>query len=319
MPSSTSTFSGVAIATWAVATPGTPWTVRLTCSSRTESAYAPGSGGDVGVHAAVVPSWPRRWSASRAPASRPRPEEWPTLVRAARAGGWRRCPARRRTPRTRGSPRRAARSRAASPRASWCGRGRARTSASTASVATPAARCTASQPQSTSSPNGVRPSPRPSRELTRSGRRGSEVAGRAEQVRRDPRDRGVDDPADRGPGGRRGAAPRRGPRRPQWPTGPDRWRRSAARRAPRWRWTRARPGSGRRGRGRARAGRGGRPGAARRRGRRAGHGPGPVPRRARRTGQRRSRFPTLVGSATVCRCEVVPTIPRNEEPRVDNG
>ncbi len=42
MPSSTSTFSGVAIATWAVATPGTPWTVRLTCSSRTESAYAPG-------------------------------------------------------------------------------------------------------------------------------------------------------------------------------------------------------------------------------------------------------------------------------------
>ena len=37
------------------------------------------------VHAAVVPSWPRRWSASRAPASRPRPEVWPTLVRAVRA------------------------------------------------------------------------------------------------------------------------------------------------------------------------------------------------------------------------------------------
>ena len=35
---STSTFSGVAIATWAAATPGSPATVRLTWSSVTESA-----------------------------------------------------------------------------------------------------------------------------------------------------------------------------------------------------------------------------------------------------------------------------------------
>ena len=40
--SSTSRLSGVAIATCAVATPSTPCTARLTCSSVTESAYAPG-------------------------------------------------------------------------------------------------------------------------------------------------------------------------------------------------------------------------------------------------------------------------------------
>ncbi len=38
---STSTLSAVAIATCAAATPSTPWTVRLTWSSVTESAYAP--------------------------------------------------------------------------------------------------------------------------------------------------------------------------------------------------------------------------------------------------------------------------------------
>ncbi len=42
IPASTSRFSSVAIATWAAATPGRPWTVRLTCSSVTESANAPG-------------------------------------------------------------------------------------------------------------------------------------------------------------------------------------------------------------------------------------------------------------------------------------
>ncbi len=41
MPVSTSTLSGVAIATWAATTPGRPCTVRLTWSSVTESAYAP--------------------------------------------------------------------------------------------------------------------------------------------------------------------------------------------------------------------------------------------------------------------------------------
>ena len=41
MPSSTSRLSPVAIATCAATTPGAAWTARLTCSSVTESAYAP--------------------------------------------------------------------------------------------------------------------------------------------------------------------------------------------------------------------------------------------------------------------------------------
>ena len=86
----------------------------------------------------------------------------------------RRCRARAATRRTRAAPRRAARSRAGSRTAAWCGRVRRARPRRPRVSATPAARWSASQPASTSSPSGVRPSPRPSRSAAvgrRSGRR----------------------------------------------------------------------------------------------------------------------------------------------------
>ncbi len=70
---STSTLSAVAIATWAAATPSTPWTVRLTWSSVTESAYAPlrSSTCVVPVHAATL-SKSARARAAHPPAARDR-------------------------------------------------------------------------------------------------------------------------------------------------------------------------------------------------------------------------------------------------------
>ena len=68
----------------------------------------------------------------------------------------------------------------------WSCGARARTAASTSGVATPAARCTASQPHSTSSPYGVSPSPRPTSSAASIG----PGAARARQ----PRDRYVDQP-----------------------------------------------------------------------------------------------------------------------------
>ena len=81
----------------------------------------------------------------------------------------------------------------------WCGAACARTAASTSGVGTPAARCMASQPQSTSSPSGVRPSPRPTRRAGRWGLTGSSASRhRAWRGRRGPR--------------RRAGGPRRRPR-----------------------------------------------------------------------------------------------------------
>ena len=68
IPASTSRFSSVAIATWAAATPGRPWTVRLTWSSVTESANAPGRSSTwVVMRPAPIPR----------PASSPAPEVCP--------------------------------------------------------------------------------------------------------------------------------------------------------------------------------------------------------------------------------------------------
>ncbi len=80
---STSTLSGVAMATWAAATPGASCTVRLTWSRVTESAYAPLRSStwvfvDVVMRRGLLQlsSWSR---ASRAPARSPAPEVAPTL------------------------------------------------------------------------------------------------------------------------------------------------------------------------------------------------------------------------------------------------
>ena len=119
---------------------------------------------DVGRHAATLSQ--SLDGARRAPSSRPRPEVWPTRARAAARDSSPRCRAPPARPRTPGSPRRASRSRAASRRAAWwCGPAPGRPRRPRA-CRSPAARCAASQPHSTSSPYGVSPSPRPTRAAT---------------------------------------------------------------------------------------------------------------------------------------------------------
>ena len=182
--SSTSTLSGVAIATWAASTPVDALHGAAHLQQRHRVGVRAGPQLDV---ACVMRRLMRRLRSC----GRARSEREPGAVQQPGAGGVadrgegrgarrarRGCRARRGTPRTRAAPRRAARSRAASPTAAWCGRRRARTAASTAAVATPAARCTASQPHSTSSPSGVSPSPRPTSRATASGR-GRPAARRA--------------------------------------------------------------------------------------------------------------------------------------------
>ena len=189
--------------------------------------------------------WPRRWSARRAPAGAAAPEVCPIRPSAAGAARSAGCPSAATYAANSGSPRRAWRSRAASRTASWCGRGRRGPPRRQPGGRTPAARCIASHPQSTSS--AVRGSGR------RRGRAGIlDTNGRLSgfrastgrpsvRGRRGPRCRA--DPAgsvsgvpvetqhpvlDRG-GRTRGQRSRgRG-----WP--------AAARRAPRWRWTRHAP------------------------------------------------------------------------------
>ena len=173
---STSTLSGVAIATWAAATPSMPCTVRLTWSSVTESAYAPRRSSTCRCSGLVMR--PLCQVPVVAPSSRPRPDEWPTVASdAARAS-------------SSGVPR-AATNAANSGITSPCSaqsssvaessvvRSRcARTCSSTSGVAMPAARCRASQPHSTSSPYGVSPSPRPTSAATSTGSGGPDTASR---------------------------------------------------------------------------------------------------------------------------------------------
>ena len=148
---STATLSSVAIATCAAATPGVCATWRLTWRSATESAYAPGRS-STWVLMRPSPRCPGRGGrppAGRDPTTHRPPSGPPPRPRLS-------GPARRRT---RAAPRRAARSRAAWPRAAW----------SCAPLPGPRRRawaarrrtCVASQPQATSSPYGVSPSPRP--------------------------------------------------------------------------------------------------------------------------------------------------------------
>ena len=176
---STSTFSGVAIATCAATTPSIRWTSRLTCSRVTESAYAPlrsstcllirgpcGKRSEVehfrGVNFMLhVPSLVRWASARRAPASSAEPEVCPIRLSEAARSASRGVPSAATYAANSGitSPWTAhssnvADSRVVRPRA-------ARTFASSSGVATPAARWIASQPQSTSSASGVRPGPSP--------------------------------------------------------------------------------------------------------------------------------------------------------------
>ena len=165
--SSTSMFRPVAIATWAASTPSRSCTARLTWSRVTESAYAPGRSSTCRNPSPLMRAHRPTRTARLPPSGRPRAARSRSSARR-RAGPSRLRPvrafrARRRTPRTAAAPRRAARSRAALRTARWCRCIRMRTASSTTGVGTPAARCMASQPQSTSSPRGVRPSPAPTR------------------------------------------------------------------------------------------------------------------------------------------------------------
>ena len=171
-PSSTSTLSGVAIATCAAATPGVSCTVRLTWSRVTESAYAPGRSSTWVVMRRRAPA------VSRARASARAGEQAGAGGRADRGAGRppgrarRACRARaaRRANSGSTSPCSAQSSRVAESRVVRCEARRGRRRRRRASP-TPAARWVASQPQSTSSPSGVRPSPRPtSRTDARPGR-----------------------------------------------------------------------------------------------------------------------------------------------------
>ena len=163
MPASTSTLSGVAIATWAASTPSMAATSRLTWRSATESAYAPERSSTCDFVGGLMRHSPSRGSRGRA--ARPTTARRRTCARSPSGPGRRRprpaCRGRRRTPRTPAAPRRAGRSRAGWPRAGWSGREWPRTAAVTSSVRRSVATSTASQPQRTSSPRGVRPPPLP--------------------------------------------------------------------------------------------------------------------------------------------------------------
>ena len=218
-------------------------------------------------------------SARRAPCSSPAPEVWPIAASAAARAGSSGVPSAARYAANSGStsPCSAQSSRVADSRVVRRERG-ADGGVDGRAWRTPAARCTASQPQSTSSPCGVSPSPRPTSRATASGpsgpgprrRRRSRPPvpagraaepvpedGRAVEPRRAastirPTRSGVlvevEDPAAdvRGPGGQ--AAQVGGGR-------------SAARTAPRRPAADARRGTSRRGRGRPRAARGARTGS----------------------------------------------------------
>ena len=171
-PVITSRLSGVAIATWAVDDARHGLDVAADLQQRHRVGVRRAQLDVVlrgGAHAAS-----RSWSrASGPPSVEPGAGGGADGVEGAgRRRARRRCRARAPRRRTGGAPRRAGRSRAASRRAGWSGRGRRATTASTSGVATRAARCIASQPASTSSPSGVSPSPRPSRRAARSRRRG---------------------------------------------------------------------------------------------------------------------------------------------------
>ena len=185
--SSTSTLSGVAIATWAASTPSMALRRRGSPGgASTESAYAPerSSTCDCSSRAAHAAFSDRERSRGRAgrPTSSPAPDVCPIGEQGRGGGGLgRACRGRRRTPRTPAAPRRAGRSRAGSPTAGWSGRGCADRGVDVVGQAVRSRRCTASQPQSTSSPSGVRPPPLPTpRSSTQRPDRleGSEVAGR---------------------------------------------------------------------------------------------------------------------------------------------
>ena len=156
----------------------------------------------------------RRASGRRAAARRRRCA--PTAAGPRRAAGSSAVPSAASHARTRAAPRRAARSRAASRTAGWCGAARRAHGARRPSgVATPAARCSASQPQSTSSPSGVRPVA-PAEQAVGGGRRST--GARASRGRDEPGHRGrgggltVTEPAVPGPVARDGgrARPRSG-------------------------------------------------------------------------------------------------------------
>ena len=172
----------------------------------------------------MPPPSPDRARARRAPSSRPRPDVCPTRASAAARGSSSSVPS---------AASQAANSGITSPciaqsssvaDSSVVVGARARTVASTSGVATPAARCTASQPHSTSSPYGVSPSPRPDQRRRRRSRPASPSAPAAAPSRP--------------PGGRPRTAlaevqhAAHAPRR--CATSGSRPARSAARTAPRW-------------------------------------------------------------------------------------
>ena len=162
---STSTLSGVAIATWAAATPGVSCTVRLTWSRVTESAYAPGRSSTWVRHAARTPS------VSQVVEGEPRAGQQPGAGRGADPHQRRRrgrarsavpsaasqAPSSGSTSPCRAQSSRVAESRVVRPAWAADRAGRRR------GWRTPAARWVASQPHRTSSPSGVSPSPRPTR------------------------------------------------------------------------------------------------------------------------------------------------------------
>ena len=189
---------------------------------------------DVGCHAATL-SNPASARVGRPPAARgptcarPLRARWPSSSSA--------CRARPATPRTPGSPRRASRSRAASPRAAWCGATRRGPPRRRPGWRCRRARCTASQPQSTSSPYGVRPSPRPDQ-------RGHVDRDPGVPGQRQPRHLHVDEPADHQRLVVEVQHAARAPT-PVATSGQPVERRCAARRAPRWRASRRRRRTGR--------------------------------------------------------------------------
>ena len=166
---STSMFRPVAMATWAASTPSRSCTARLTWSRVTESAYAPGRSSTCRnpspLTRAPRPTAHISAAAQRAPSSSPEPVECPTASRSLSAPACAGVPSAPTYAANCGStsPCSAQSSRVADSKVVCCIR--MRTASSTTGVGTPAARCMASQPQSTSSPRGVRPSPAPTRRV----------------------------------------------------------------------------------------------------------------------------------------------------------
>ena len=139
---STSTLSGVAMATWAAATPGASCTLRLTWSRVTESAYAPLRSSTCVFVAVVMRRGLLRSAAGRVRGGRrrgARRRRWHRLASGRRRGRLpRACRARTARRPARAAPRRAGRSPAGSRTAAWSGRRCSRTARSTSGVGTPA-------------------------------------------------------------------------------------------------------------------------------------------------------------------------------------